>query len=323
MGNQPPMRTRSQDRIQSGGAQFGTSNAIQEVDNESLTELDSLLSPSTSSNSRVRLPSFSFYNSTPSPVVGKQVPASAPAKYNGKVGRKVKVGVIPTGPPASIRKLLYLGHFTSQWAERTWEFTIVLLLTAIGPTDMELLLPSTYGLFCCLSSLLGMGAVGAYIDRSSRISAFRAILVWQNISVAACTVACYVLLVMKENACEESNFNLKAPFFQDPFTTYLLIFIHVMGASAQMASQGSSVSIEKDWVPEISKEYADHGWLTQTNVQMRQIDLGCKVIAPVFAGVVVAWGGEDMKPACVAMGVFNLLTVMVEWASSKRVYDMV
>jgi hypothetical protein len=55
------------------------------------------------------------------------------------------------------------------------------------------------------------------------------------------------------------------------------------------------VSIEKDWVPEISKDYADHGWLTQTNVQMRQIDLGCKVIAPVFAGIVVAWGGDDMK----------------------------
>ena len=43
------------------------------------------------------------------------------------------------------------------------------------------------------------------------------------------------------------------------------------------------------------QEYDDHGWLTQTNVQMRQIDLGCKVVAPVFAGFVVAWGGEDLK----------------------------
>jgi len=105
---------------------------------------------------------------------------------------------------------------------------------------MALLLPSTYGLFCALSSLLSLGAVGAYIDRSSRIAAFRTILVWQNFSVAACTAACLALLVMRE-AYGSKNMPLKSEFFQDPFVSYLLIFVHVMGASAQIASQGSSV----------------------------------------------------------------------------------
>ena len=85
-----------------------------------------------------------------------------------------------------------------------------------------------------------------------RISAFRAILIWQNFSVVSCTAACYTLLVLRESAGGKV-LTLDSEFFQDPFTTYLLIFIHVMGASSQIASKGSSVSIEKDWVPEISK----------------------------------------------------------------------
>ena len=90
----------------------------------------------------------------------------------------------------------------------------------------------------------------------------------------ACTVACFFLLVT-HGQLEEST----AEFFSDGFTVFLVVAVHILGASANIASQSSSVSIEKDWVPEIAKDYDSdgHDWLTQTNVSMRQIDLGCKV----------------------------------------------
>lgn len=163
MGNTPfgrrtdDLQTRSDQDLRSNDP-----NTLTPDESGGLTELDALLSPS----SRSRLPSLSFYNTTPSPslqTAPKTFPDSAPPAF-GKRGDSR----LPDAPSPSIRNLLYTGHFTSQWAERTWEFTIILLLTAIGPSDMALLLPSTFGLFCCLSSLLSLGAVGAYIDRSSR-----------------------------------------------------------------------------------------------------------------------------------------------------------
>lgn len=136
----------------------------------SITELDSLLP------SRPTLPSF--YTSSPE---SNASPDNDINKNNMRDARRHTL--MPSSPPSSIRPVLYTSHFTSQWAERSWEFTIVLLLTFIGPSDRALFLVSSYGLFCALASLLSLGAVGAFIDRANRITAFRLILIWQNLSV--------------------------------------------------------------------------------------------------------------------------------------------
>ena len=125
---------------------------------------------------------------------------------------------------------------------------------------------------------------------------------------------------MRENETDESDepLTFDSPFFTEDWTLYLIVSVHVFGASASIASSASSVSIEKDWVPEIAKTYDDAGWLTQTNVTMRQIDLGCKVVAPVFAGFVIEYFKDNLEAACIAMGVFNVLTILCEWICSKQ-----
>ncbi|GMH77715.1 hypothetical protein TL16_g07505 [Triparma laevis f. inornata] len=314
MGNQP---ARFKARTEVDETTMISPDPIDEEtpDVSTLSELDSLLP------SRPALPSF--YDSTP-----RSTPSPDPDKQQNNrrhhtVNRRHTL--LAEAPPAFVRPTLYTSHFTSQWAERTWEFTIVLLLTYIGPQDRALLLVSSYGLFCALSSLVTLGAVGAFIDRANRITAFRLILLWQNFSVIAATAACFALLVMKHDVEKvEGTLNFNSPFYLEDWTIYLIVMVHVFGASAQIASSGSTVSIEKDWVPEIAKTYQDPGWLTQTNVSMRQIDLGCKVLAPVFAGFVIEFCGKDnLESACIAMGVFNVLTILCEWICSRKVYNEV
>ncbi|GMH92876.1 hypothetical protein TrST_g12084 [Triparma strigata] len=309
MGNQPA-RFKARTEVDETLRSPRNTGDDEAPDISTLSELDSLLP------SRPALPSFyDATRSTPSPDPDKQ------KVRHHTVNRRHTY--LASGPPGFIRPTLYTSHFTSQWAERTWEFTIVLLLTYIGPQDRALLLVSSYGLFCALSSLLTLGAVGAFIDRANRITAFRLILLWQNFSVIAASAACFALLVMKHDVEKvEGTLNFDSPFYLEDWTIYLIVMVHVFGASAQIASSGSTVSIEKDWVPEIAKSYQDPGWLTQTNVSMRQIDLGCKVLAPVFAGFVIEFCGKDnLESACIAMGVFNVLTILCEWVCSRKVYN--
>ena len=59
----------------------------------------------------------------------------------------------------------------------------------------------------------------------------------------------------------------------------------------------------------------------ETNVMMRQIDLGCKVMAPVMAGVVMSYG--NISEAALCVGLFNCLAIVVEFICTKKVYDSV
>ena len=230
MGNQQPQRFKT--RTEAEETLASPSNGLGST--TSITELDSLLP------SRPTLPSF--YTSSPE--------SNASPDNSSKSADRVDTRrhtMMLSSPPSSIRPILYTSHFTSQWAERTWEFTIVLLLTYIGPADRALFLVSSYGLFCALASLLSLGAIGAFIDRANRITAFRLILVWQNFSVIAATAACFALLVMRGNEEEVSDapLNFDSPFFAEDWTLYLIVCVHVFGASASIASSASSVSIEK------------------------------------------------------------------------------
>ena len=281
-----------------------------------LTELDSLLETSQPSyNSspptfRERLPSLSFFCDAAKvePSLAKQ-PALA-----------TQTGLSGSNPSPNILHLLYISHLTSQWTERSWEFTIVLLLTFISPPANALFLVSSYGLFCELVKLTILPSIGAFVDRAPRLTGFRTILLTQNGAVLACSVACYILVSLKDRL----DANLGAPGTLDLLSSpafALVLVVHFTGALAGLASAGSTVSIEKDWVPQISQLYQDpSAWLTSTNVVMRQIDLSCKVLSPAFAGLVVAWYEDDLRGACLVMGAFNFLTIVVEFVCSKKIY---
>jgi iron-regulated transporter 1 len=156
-----------------------------------------------------------------------------------------------------------------------------------------------------------------YIDASPRLSAFRVILLGQNSSVIIASLACFLLVSSKDDADDAGV----AYSLLNHRNLYLIVAVHIAGALATLFSAGSTVSIEKDWVPQISSTTPDpSAWLTDTNVIMRQIDLSCKILAPAFAGGVVAWYQDDLRGACVVMSVFNVSTICVEWMCTAAIY---
>lgn len=72
-------------------------------------------------------------------------------------------------------------------------------------------------------------------------------------------------------------------------------------------------------------------WLSQTNVTMTQIDLGCKAIAPTIAGFIMAAfdgnntgaGVDKLSGVAFFLGILNCLALLVEWVASARIYKLV
>ena len=223
--------------------------------------------------------------------------------------------------PSSLRRVLYLSHFFAQWAERMWEFSVVLFLSSIAPSSLFLV--SSYGLFQCLAIILSGSAAGNYIDRTERMKAFRLILMSQNGFVLACSLCCYVLLgTNTASSAPEWHPPLwaKKMLFHIPmdyFSLSMIVLIHLFGALGAVFSRASTVAIEKDWVVVLSR--GSSNWLKETNVMMRQIDLFSKVMAPVMAGVVMKFG--SIEDTALFVGILNILAIIVEFFCTAKIYE--
>jgi Ferroportin1 (FPN1) len=175
----------------------------------------------------------------------------------------------------------------------------------------------------------------------------------------------------------------------DHLSLFCLMGIHVFGPIAQILDRGFLVAIERDWVVIMSQaavEEPEHlsigpdaslppcsdpqedqfqrqaaamkGWLSETNVTMKQIDLSCKVVAPAIAGFIIGafdsqqrgsgggggggGGGDDalrdelsgdaalgdrsgsnLKGAAVLVGVVNIIALVVEYYCTRQIYQMI
>ena len=139
----------------------------------------------------------------------------------------------------------------------------------------------------------------------------------------------------------------------DPFSIFLLIGIHLLGAVASILDSGFLVAVERDWIVVMS-EAVEHSiatssdddqsatmserqlqkqrqWLSDTNVFMRQIDLSCKIGAPAVAGVFVGLfddgsqqdHGYDLRGAAVLVGALNVSALIVEYICTAKIYHTV
>jgi iron-regulated transporter 1 len=253
------------------------------------------------------------------------------------------------------RMLLYTSHFFAQFSEVSWQFGLVLFLSAVC-CHKSLLLVSTYGLLSSLSSFVFGGVAGRYVDSTPRLRATRFFIWTENVSVVMATVCCYFLLSCDTFDVEQERIILNTTVL------VLLLGVHFFGSLAAVLDRGFSVAIERDWIVVMSKMVCDGSyksdksfssindngsdefisesdeegkrfgaidereWLSQTNVTMRQIDLACKVAAPSLTGFVAASVGEsnkDLRVACMIIGLLNVLALFVEYECTKRIHDLV
>ena len=123
-----------------------------------------------------------------------------------------------------LRTVLYISHGACSALNRSWDFSIIILLTIVKP---GIFLVSTYGLCVSLSIILCGGAIGQWLDSTPRLQALRLISVSRNLTIAVAAVTMYYLVYYKSGS---------------PLHKPLLVLVHILGAMAGLgASQHSGV----------------------------------------------------------------------------------
>ena len=229
------------------------------------------------------------------------------------------------------RRLLYFSHFFNQFSENAWQFCLVLFLAAFSNYE-SLVLVSTYGIVSQLFVCTLAPSMGRIIDNTDRLRVARGFIGAENFAVVSATIFCYMLLSNDEDlhaiseSHEYSGMTHGVP--SDRKSILLLIGIHILGAFARVFDSAFLVAIERDWVVVMSLAVANPSeekqktWLAETNVFMTQIDLSCSIVAPAFAGLIVAYldkgsgssdSPSDLRPAALFVGCLNVLALIVEY----------
>jgi Ferroportin1 (FPN1) len=270
------------------------------------------------------------------------------------------------------RRFLYASHLSAQFSEQTWQFSLLLFLAAFTNYS-SVFLVSTYGLLSGLSVCLAGPAAGRYfVDscRWSRLFAAQVLIGTQNLCVLVATACCYYVLVSLNSNVVTNAHNGQEEAILDWFqerlpgvpltvsTVLLVVGIHIFGSTAQVFDSSFLVAIERDWIVVMDQASKLHhvtrpeqttntsAWLSETNVVMKQIDLGCKVVAPAVAGFLLGaasphtamptqnntahthganqqTAAHSLATAALLVGMINSISLAVEYFCTARIYKLV
>lgn len=241
------------------------------------------------------------------------------------------------------RRLLYLSHFFNQFSENSWQFCLVLFLAAFS-NYQSLILVSSYGLLSTACVCYFGSTTGRFIDGTNRLVVAQRFIGYENCAVLLATACCYLLLSTphdQEDVADGRTLSSRLRGVPTDLRSLLLLAcVHVLGATAKILDSGFLVAVERDWIVVMSTciQYHDENkserlaqqktWLSDTNVTMKQIDLGCQVVAPAIAGIFVAIfddgtsqnRGSNLVGAAVFVGLLNAMALVVEYICTAKIY---
>jgi iron-regulated transporter 1 len=181
-------------------------------------------------------------------------------------------------------------HLSVTWTQRTAEFVSYLFLIDLFPTT---LLPSAlYGFFSTLAGVLFGGNAGSFVDISStsrtRLKVIRMVILVAKLSVASLYTFLLILLLKYPSEAAAAGKSIKSGGYATVWTLFTLVTLS--SCVMKLSDIAMSVAIERDWVTTIAN--GSDIRLTQLNLWLRRIDLGCKLLAPLFAGLLSSTVGN-------------------------------
>ncbi|KAL6841684.1 hypothetical protein ACP4OV_028513 [Aristida adscensionis] len=207
-------------------------------------------------------------------------------------------------PDASLLRRLYAGHALARWGARMWEFSVGLYMIRIWPGS--LLFTAIYGVVESSSVAVFGPMVGTLVDKLTYLQVLGLWLVVQSLSFIVAGVSVTALLVYDD---------LKTTSF--PVFMALVVVTNVSGALAALSTLAGTILIEREWVVVISTGQPP-AVLTGINAVVRRIDLSCKLLAPVFSGLVISFASAQASAAALAL--WNVASVGVEYWLFVSVY---
>lgn len=208
-------------------------------------------------------------------------------------------------PDGSLLRRLYAGHALARWGARMWEFSVGLYMIRIWPGS--LLFTAIYGVVESSSVAVFGPIVGTLVDKLTYLQVLGLWLLVQSLSFIIAGASVTALLVYDD---------LKATSF--PVFMALVIVTNVSGALAALSTLAGTILIEREWVVVISSRHPP-AVLTGINSVVRRIDLSCKLLAPVFSGLVISFVSAQASAAALAL--WNVASVGLEYWLFVSVYN--
>lgn len=142
-------------------------------------------------------------------------------------------------PASRIPWKIYVSRALSAWGDRLWSFGAGVFMVNLAPEDLRLV--SIYGLVLGVSVIIFGAFVGSWIDRTPRLKSAKVFLAIQNLTTA---ITCLILGLYFHKSWQD-----QIPSWIGEAIPVVTI---VLAAVAQVASVGSKIVVEKDWIVVIS-----------------------------------------------------------------------
>jgi len=200
---------------------------------------------------------------------------------------------------------LYAAHTLSTWGDNMWWFAGGCYMLELLPSSLRL--TAIYGLVIAASVIVFGASVGRLVDTMGRISAARLSLAIQNLATAACALILAAFLHYRAEL---------EPDGPDHPTLIVSVLAITLAAVARLASCGTNIIIQKDWIVVIAG--GDNDKLATMNSILRTIELTTYAIAPAVAGCLFTLLGFGLTGLVIAA--WNVVSVCLEYCLLSRIY---
>jgi len=201
---------------------------------------------------------------------------------------------------------LYAAHTLSTWGDNMWWFAGGCYMLELLPSSLRL--TAIYGLVIAASVIVFGSSVGRLVDTMGRISAARLSLAIQNLATASCALILAAFLHYRADLEPEGEGG-------NPTLVVSVVAI-LLAAVARLASCGTNIIIQKDWIVVVAGGDTDR--LATMNSILRTIELTTYAIAPAVAGCLFTILGFGLTGLVIAG--WNVLSVCLEYCLLARIY---
>jgi len=163
---------------------------------------------------------------------------------------------------------LYAAHTLSTWGDNMWWFAGGCYMLELLPSSLRL--TAIYGLVIAASVIVFGSSVGRLVDTMGRISAARLSLAIQNLATASCALILAAFLHYRAELEPEGEASHP--------TLIVSVVAILLAAVARLASCGTNIIIQKDWIVVVAGGDTDR--LATMNSILRTIELTTYAIAP-------------------------------------------
>ncbi|GJJ15663.1 hypothetical protein Clacol_009941 [Clathrus columnatus] len=182
---------------------------------------------------------------------------------------QIRAGLDRTG-----LRCLLIQHFSSAWNDRSAEFALYLYLIV---HFKDTLLPSSLlGFSMTVTGVTLSRYAGSLIDKYPKLSIIRFLIASQKISSIVAYSCCAMIIAFESTP---SVFGFMTPQF---------ICLLLSACLLHFSNIAVSIAVERDWASCIGKSSPDSNGddqLSRLNTYLRQINLLCKLCAPLFVSM--------------------------------------